>query len=114
MKDRVIIALASTLSVFAFACSSSNNNDTGTTGGQDAATGGGKDATTGGMDATGGGMDATTTTDGGMTPDAGGGGPPAAPALGAQIDRMGRPAINTALTDPFNNDKPSQDAHKDA
>jgi hypothetical protein len=26
---------------------------------------------------------------------------PAAPALGAQIDRMGRPGINTALTDPF-------------
>jgi hypothetical protein len=26
---------------------------------------------------------------------------PAAPTLGAQIDRMGRPAINTALTDPF-------------
>lgn len=26
---------------------------------------------------------------------------PPAPAIGAQIDRMGRPAINTALTDPF-------------
>lgn len=26
---------------------------------------------------------------------------PAAPALGAQIDRMGRPAISTALLDPF-------------
>ena len=26
---------------------------------------------------------------------------PAAPILGAQIDRMGRPGINTALTDPF-------------
>ncbi len=32
-------------------------------------------------------------------------GPPARPALGDQIDRMGRPAINTALTDPFNFDK---------
>lgn len=28
-------------------------------------------------------------------------GPPPAPLLGDQIDRMGRPAINTALTDPF-------------
>jgi len=27
---------------------------------------------------------------------------PAAPTLGAQIDRMGRPAINTALNNPFN------------
>jgi|SRR5579871_860146 len=27
--------------------------------------------------------------------------PPAPPSLGAQIDRMGRPAVNTALTDPF-------------
>ncbi len=30
--------------------------------------------------------------------------PPAAPTPGAQIDRMGRPAINTAITDPFWND----------
>jgi Domain of unknown function (DUF4331) len=28
-------------------------------------------------------------------------GPPGAPVLGAQIDRMGRPGVNTALTDPF-------------
>jgi hypothetical protein len=28
-------------------------------------------------------------------------GPPAAPTIGAQIDRMGRPGINTAITDPF-------------
>jgi len=26
---------------------------------------------------------------------------PAAPTIGAQIDRMGRPGVNTALTDPF-------------
>jgi hypothetical protein len=30
--------------------------------------------------------------------------PTCAPALGAQIDRMGRAAVNTALTDPFWND----------
>ncbi len=35
------------------------------------------------------------------TPDMVMTGPPAAPTLGAQIDRMGRPAINTALVDPF-------------
>ncbi|MDB4969124.1 MAG: hypothetical protein JWN44_4813 [Myxococcales bacterium] len=34
------------------------------------------------------------------TPDMSTAGNPA-PKLGAQIDRMGRPAINTALTDPF-------------
>src|SRR3954466_1604963 len=28
-------------------------------------------------------------------------GNPAAPKVGAQIDRMGRPAVNTALTNPF-------------
>jgi hypothetical protein len=39
---------------------------------------------------------------------------PAAPALGAVIDRMGRPGVNTALTDPFNTDKTKQDANKDA
>jgi hypothetical protein len=51
--------------------------------------------------------DGATTSDGG----AGDGGttcgatsPTCAPALGAQIDRLGRPAVNTALTDPFWND----------
>ncbi len=50
-----------------------------------------------------------------------GGGLPAPPTLGQQIDRIGRPAINTALTDPFYLDDPTsdgtmnpmQDAHKD-
>src|SRR5260370_25158701 len=31
----------------------------------------------------------------------GDGGPPPPPTLGRQIDRMGRAAVNTALTDPF-------------
>jgi hypothetical protein len=48
---------------------------------------------------------------------AGGAGPttPAPPTLGAQIDRMGRPGVNTALTDPFDivTDK-TEDAVKDA
>lgn len=38
--------------------------------------------------------------------------PPARPALGDQIDRMGRPAINTALTNPFGFDNMT-DAVKD-
>lgn len=35
----------------------------------------------------------------------GNGGSPAPPALGVQIERMGRPAINTAVVDPFNGDE---------
>jgi hypothetical protein len=36
------------------------------------------------------------------------------PALGAQIDRMGRPAINTALNETFNADSDEKNAGKDA
>ncbi len=38
---------------------------------------------------------------------------PAPPALGRQIDRMGRAGVNTALTDPFNLNKSASDAVKD-
>lgn len=38
--------------------------------------------------------------------------PPAAPVLGALIDRMGRPGVNTAVTDPFSAAAPS-DMKKD-
>ncbi|MCB9588204.1 MAG: DUF4331 family protein [Polyangiaceae bacterium] len=41
-----------------------------------------------------------------------GGGFPAAPTLGAQIDRMGRPAVSTALIQPLG-DNPAKDAAKD-
>ncbi|MGE0326197.1 MAG: DUF4331 family protein [Polyangiaceae bacterium] len=41
-----------------------------------------------------------------------GGSFPAAPTLGAQIDRMGRPAVNTALIQPIG-DNPAKDAAKD-
>jgi hypothetical protein len=42
------------------------------------------------------------------------GGIPAAPALGVQIDRMGRPAINTALNHAFDPTKTAANAAKDA
>jgi len=48
---------------------------------------------------------------GGSTTD---GGFPAAPALGAQIDRFGRPAVNTALTHAFDTDMTAKNAAKDA
>ena len=36
------------------------------------------------------------------------------PTLGTQIDRMGRPAINTAVSDPFDPSSTAEDAAKDA
>jgi hypothetical protein len=56
---------------------------------------------------------------GGTGGTAGGGGTggenafPPPPALGAQIDRFGRPAINTALNNTFNADLVTKDAAKD-
>jgi hypothetical protein len=44
---------------------------------------------------------------------AGGGGVVPPPAIGAQIDRSGRPAINTALNNSFNPDTASANAAKD-
>lgn len=46
-----------------------------------------------------------------QVPDAG---PPAKPALGAQIERMGRPAINTAANHTFDGDAVATQAGKDA
>lgn len=48
--------------------------------------------------------------DGGPVAD---GGPPAPPTLGTQIDRMGRPAINTALNKQFSPDATARAAAKD-
>jgi hypothetical protein len=39
---------------------------------------------------------------------------PGPPALGVQIDRIGRAGVNTALVDPFNLDAPSKGANQDA
>jgi hypothetical protein len=39
---------------------------------------------------------------------------PHRPAIGVQIDRIGRPAISTALNNTFNSDKTAKDAAKDA
>jgi hypothetical protein len=46
-------------------------------------------------------------TDGGTTM------PPAAPTVGAAIDRMGRAGVNTALTDPFDTNAANEDMMKD-
>ena len=39
--------------------------------------------------------------------------PPAPPALGPQIDRMGRAGVNTAVTDPFNLNSAAKGANQD-
>jgi Domain of unknown function (DUF4331) len=46
--------------------------------------------------------------------DGGGGSGGGPPALGAQIDRLGRPAINTAITDPFDSDATAHGTKQDA
>ena len=57
--------------------------------------------------------DAAQQIDAAKTPD-GPPGPPAPPTLGAQIDRMGRPAINTALNHTFDVTTSTKNAAKDA
>jgi hypothetical protein len=50
---------------------------------------------------------------GGTTGAGGTGGASGPPALGAQIDRIGRPAINTAISDPFDSDATAHGAKQD-
>ncbi len=50
---------------------------------------------------------------GGTTGAGGKGGASGPPALGAQIDRIGRPAINTAISDPFDSDATAHGAKQD-
>jgi hypothetical protein len=106
MKKHLLLAG----SAFVFAATSvfvacSGDDTSGTTPAADA----GSDVTTmvdSGTDASH--LDASPTPDSG--PD---GGPPAPPTLGAQIDRIGRPAINTALNHGFDGDASTAGAAKD-
>lgn len=108
MKLRtILLALTTALSVAAF---TGCDDGTGNTGG------GGS----GGSGATGGDGGGTTTTtnaggNGGNGGDGGGGTNtiPPAPTLGAQIDRMGRPAINTAANHTFDGNPEQKDLAKD-
>ena len=91
MKKIAIIALLAAGSAFAYACNGDNTqNDGGTDSGP---------ADTGNPDVN--------------KSDAGDAGFPAPPALKTQIDRMGRPAINTALNHVFDSDAGSAGAAKD-
>ncbi|HZL19042.1 MAG TPA: DUF4331 family protein [Polyangia bacterium] len=63
----------------------------------------------------GGGAGAGGTTGGAGTTGSGGtGGTSGPPTLGTQIDRIGRPAINTAISDPFDGDATMHGAKQDA
>jgi len=98
MKKTILFALlASSTAALAFAGCSSTNSSTAGDGGADSTTP--EDSPSG---------DTGNPSDTGTPPGDSGvadapveAGPPAPPALGAQIDRMGRPAINTTLNHTF-------------
>jgi hypothetical protein len=98
-----LVALAASASLALVAC---GGDDTKGSPGTDA----GGDHTTG--------NDATPDQGGGdvnNNPDANeGGGPPAPPTLGTQVDRFGRPAINTALNHTFDANAGTKGTAKDA
>ena len=76
---------------------------------------GGDTTGTGGSGSTSTGSDSTSATGSSSATGTGGGtSNPAAPALGTQIDRFGRPAINTALNHTFDPDDAKAGAAKDA
>ncbi|MEZ4296029.1 MAG: hypothetical protein R3B70_13720 [Polyangiaceae bacterium] len=101
MKSRTLLLAVTTLFALAAAsgCDDGGNN-TGGAGGTGGNTGGVGGSTAGAGGSTGG------------TGGTGGSFPPA-PKLGAQIDRMGRPAINTALNHTFDNNPEQADQAKD-
>jgi len=68
----------------------------------------------GGIGTVGGGGAGGTTGGAGTTGSGGTGGTSGPPTLGTQIDRIGRPAINTAISDPFDGDATMHGAKQDA
>jgi hypothetical protein len=96
MNTKLYIGLfASSLLAFAGVAGCSDDTSTGS---------GGSTGSTSGSDTT---TTTTTTTGGSTTSSTGTGGgsmAPPAPMLGAQIDRFGRPAVNTALNHTFDAD----------
>jgi hypothetical protein len=99
LKSMTILAVLSAPTLFFGACSSdSNSSGVGGAGGHATAGAGGA-----GVGGAGVGGAAGAGVGGAAGAGVGGaaGGSSGPPALGAQIDRLGRPAINTAITDPF-------------
>ena len=93
MKKLILIALLTGSAAFGLACSGDDKNNDGGTDSGPADTGGGD----------------VKQTDGGTDS-----GIPTPPTLKTQIDRMGRPAINTALNHVFDTDAGAAGVAKDA
>jgi Domain of unknown function (DUF4331) len=109
MKKHILLAgsafVVATASIFV-ACSGDDNNGSPTP-----AADAGADGTT----AVDGAADTGTLPDSATLPDTGtDAGTPAPPTLGTQIDRIGRPAINTALNHGFDGDASAAGAAKDS
>ena len=109
MKKTTLLALATVSLCFAFGastgCSSSSSSSTSGPGGSGGTTSSSSSSTT----TTTSSSSTTTTTSSSSTgsssssttTSSSSGGPPAPPAIGMQLDRMGRPAVNTALNHSF-------------
>jgi hypothetical protein len=112
---KIYLALAAIASTFAFSslegCGSSGTGTGGAGGSTTSAT-----STTDTATSTGTTTSATSTGTGTSTASGTGGGPmiPKPPALGEQLDRFGRPAINTALNHTFDTDVAKKGMAKDA
>ncbi len=110
MNQKTLLFVASLAFAAVTACSSGGGTSDGgtTTTGAGTSSGGSTSASSSGGSSTGAattGSSSTSGTSGGSSTGSSTGGTtgavPAPPALGAEIDRMGRPAVNTALTDPL-------------
>lgn len=112
MKTRSVAILVSALALSLGATTACGSDDDDGGGGGKAGTGatGGSSGGSGGTSGGGSGGTAGATGGNGGT----GGGTPAAPTLGAQMDRMGRPAINTALNKVIETDATAKQAGKTA
>lgn len=100
------LVLSSALFAAALAVGCGSSDDGGSNTQTDSGTADTSTADSGGGSDTGGGTDTGGMTDGGSMP------PP--PTLGAQIDRMGRPGINTATNHTFDGNDTTKGAAKDA
>jgi Domain of unknown function (DUF4331) len=107
MKTSSLVILASALALAFGATTACGGDDSG---GGKSATGGGGTGATGGS----GGVSGSGTGASGGTAGTGGGGNPTPPTLGKQIDRIGRPAINTALNHTFDPNDTTKEPAKDA
>ncbi len=113
MKTSSIVVLASALALCTLGTTTAcGGDDSSGSGGKKATGGTGGTGATGGTGGTGGVSGSGTGASGGTAGT--GGGNPAPPTLGTQIDRIGRPAINTALNKVFEADDAKKQPAKDA